>query len=498
MKRRQNRCVILAALFCFAAAKVPLQAQQKNPVLEAWDGQYYNAPTSAQTSSARDHVLQEIDAYLKAHASEEAAYRTSALGYNHVGENERALSVLKAFLQRFPTDTSNDSLVLFIFSNYGTGADFLAVPPHVQNQPDYWHMALQPLVRDHASATALEHAGVEDLKRVPPEQDKGGGERIDVAEIWLSHGIDPHLIEPVAREAVRISELGPEPDFIAIDTKQRSILDRLVIRSVNRSTLGWVLFKEGRYPEARKELEQAAKLAEDGLFATRDVYFRLGQTLEKLGEFKAALLAYDEEFAWGSAGPDVEAAQAALYKQIHGSSNGLNTDELNRINNLAMQRNKDATGVVSETNRDLGRFALLDEHGQALDLTQYRGKVVVIDFWATWCGQCLLTMKETSALQQRYPNQIVVIAPNQDPELSRAKARHYLDKMGYRFQLVYDDDKRRQIELPYIPARLVIDPKGRLRFMEFGASAPGNARLDMKVAELIKAVEQMPSPHTGG
>jgi hypothetical protein len=95
-------------------------------------------------------------------------------------------------------------------------------------------------------------------------------------------------------------------------------------------------------------------------------------------------------------------------------------------------------------------------------------------------------MKQTDALQRKFPGQVVVIAPSGDTELTRAEARRYLDKMNYGFVLVYDDEKRRQIHLPYIPARLLLDQKGRLRFMEVGASPTGGMILEMKVQSLLQ------------
>jgi thiol-disulfide isomerase/thioredoxin len=484
-----RRLAAFAICFCAALAVGQLP---KDPVLDGWDSQYFSAPLQAQTIAARNRVQAEIDAYMKAHTLDRSAYRTCALGYNHLGENDDAVAVLRVFLQRFPNDVSNDALMLTLFSNYGTTQDIMSVPAHVKNQPNYWSMTLPTLERDHASPALLKQAGTEDLRRFPRDKDKDGGERINVAEIWLRTGVDPYAAEHVAREAVRISEIGPPPDILVTNQRDRMIFDRLEVRSINRSTLGWALYKEGRYAEARTELERAAQLARSSSFSTSDVFFRLGQTLERLGQPQQAMVAYDKEMAWGNPHSSAESRRAAVYKELHGSLQGLDTDDLNRINALAMQRSKDDTALLSNLDQDLGRFSLLDEHGKALDLTSYRGKLVLVDFWATWCGQCLLTMKQVDVLQKRYPGQLVVVAPDQDPELTRTKAHEYLDKMGYKFVLVYDDDKRRQIRLPYIPARLLLDQKGHVRFMELGATAEGGVLLENKINELLRASHSLP------
>jgi thiol-disulfide isomerase/thioredoxin len=478
-----TQAVAVCALGGTLALAHRFAAAQDKPLLNTWDTQYQSA---GQTIAARDKVLAEIKAYLDAHASDPNAYRTATLGYNHLNENSRAVEVTREFLKRFPDNASWDSLVLFIFGNYGTATDISSVPAHVQNEPQYWDWTMQVLSRSNSDSASLEHAGTQALKRISLQTDAGGAERIKVAETWLSSDVDPHAAEQVAREAVSISEIGPPADFSPTDQKTRTILDRLEVRDIDRSTLGWALYKEGQYPQAFAELERAAKTAEASTFSTRDVYFRLGQTFEKLGRPRDALLAYDKEIAWGNSGLALEQRRAEVYKQVHGSLLGLNTNELNRVNALAMERARGDSALVSDLDQDLGRFSLLDESGKPLDIKQYRGKLVIIDFWATWCGQCLITMKQTDALQRKFPGQVVVIAPSGDTELTRAEASRYLDKMKYGFVLVYDDEKRRQIHLPYIPARLLLDQKGRLRFMEVGASPTGGVILERKVQSLLQ------------
>ncbi len=478
-----TQAVAVCALAGTLALAHSCAAAQDKPLLNTWDAQYQSA---GQTIAARDKILAEIKVYLDAHASDPNAYHTAALGYNHLNENSLAVKATREFLKRFPDNASWDSHVLFFFGNYGTATDISSVPAHVQNVPQYWDWTMQVLSRSKGDSASLEHAGTEALKRSSLQSDAGGGERIKVAESWLSSDVDPRAAERVAREAISISEIGPPPDFSPTDQKTRTILDRLEVRSINRSTLGWALYKEGRYPQAFAELERAAKTAEASTFSTRDVYFRLGLTFEKLGRPRDALLAYDKEIAWGQSGPALEQRRAVVYKRVHGSVLGLNTSELNRVNALAMERAKGDYALVSDLDQYLGRFSLLDESGKPLNIKQYRGKLVIIDFWATWCGQCLTTMKQTDALQKRFPDQVVVIAPSGDTELTRAQARRYLDKMKYGFVLVYDNENRRQIHLPYIPARLLLDQKGRLRFMEVGASPTGGVILERKVQSLLQ------------
>src|SRR5262249_51447765 len=54
-------------------------------------------------------------------------------------------------------------------------------------------------------------------------------------------------------------------------------------------------------------------------------------------------------------------------------------------------------------------FTLKDSHGQVVRLSDFRGKVVLLDFWATWCGPCRMTIPELNALAKKYQDQGVVV-----------------------------------------------------------------------------------------
>jgi hypothetical protein len=140
-----------ALAFCLLACGLSGAQQPKDPVLENWDHQYVLAPLQAQTAAARDRVMGEVNAYLEAHSTDPSTYRTIVLGYNHLGEYDRVVAVLRTFFSRFPSDTSLDGLALGQFSNYGTVHDILSVPDHVKSQPSYWRSTFGPLQREHTS-----------------------------------------------------------------------------------------------------------------------------------------------------------------------------------------------------------------------------------------------------------------------------------------------------------------------------------------------------------
>lgn len=371
------------------------------------------------------------------------------------------------------------------FRNWGTSEDLESLPERWQSQRDYWRALLEVYARVKASPDKLSRVGDELLKRIPQSNDLGGDERFRIAELWLANGVDPHAAERVAREGVAISEVGQPPSVQYKNEQQFLIVKRLLIRNVNRSALGWALFQEGRYQDALAELQRGEKIVEQDSLPTRGLYYRLGQTLEKLDRPGEAIEAYYKELAWGDLEGPTKRALAVVYSQVHGNLDGMEVAERTRINDLAMQRAERDSDLVTTVDEDLGRFDLLDENNQPLDLKRYRGKVVIVDFWATWCHICLTCMSHVDEMQRRFGDKVVVIAPSSDPEETRPRAAEFLKRMNYNFILAFDDEKRRDIKLPYVPASLLLDQNGRLRFMAYGYSSTGTALLEQKLESLV-------------
>jgi len=123
-----------------------------------------------------------------------------------------------------------------------------------------------------------------------------------------------------------------------------------------------------------------------------------------------------------------------------------------------------------------------------LDLASLRGKVVLVDFWASWCEPCRRSFPWLNEMQAKYADRgLVVIGVNVDRE--RAQADRFLHDVPAQFRIVYDPAGAlaSRYDLPGMPASYVIGPNGDIVGRHLGFRAALRAQRE---AELQKLLEQ--------
>jgi cytochrome c biogenesis protein CcmG, thiol:disulfide interchange protein DsbE len=106
-----------------------------------------------------------------------------------------------------------------------------------------------------------------------------------------------------------------------------------------------------------------------------------------------------------------------------------------------------------------------------LDLSAYRGKVVYIDFWASWCGPCRQSFPWLDNLVRAYASRnFVVIGVNVDRD--RERAERFLNEIPAEFPIVYDPkgDLATAYKVAGMPSAILIDRAGHVRFQHSGFS----------------------------
>jgi thiol-disulfide isomerase/thioredoxin len=117
-----------------------------------------------------------------------------------------------------------------------------------------------------------------------------------------------------------------------------------------------------------------------------------------------------------------------------------------------------------ESPRPLADVRLAEADGTAVDLSAFRGRVVLMNFWATWCAPCLREMPSLKRLQQRLGgDDFTVIAVSEDREGSQVVAP-YVERHGLDGLPIYYDAgmaASRALAVSGLPTTLLIDRQGR-------------------------------------
>jgi len=132
-------------------------------------------------------------------------------------------------------------------------------------------------------------------------------------------------------------------------------------------------------------------------------------------------------------------------------------------------------------------FTLKGADGRNLRLQEQRGQVVLVNFWATWCGPCRQEMPHLNRLYDKYRSSgftLLAVNIDDDPRTAVNTAA----KMGLRFPVLLDTDKAvsKRYDLGSMPATVLIDRDGKVRFLHRGYREGMELAYEQQIRDLVK------------
>jgi peroxiredoxin len=132
-------------------------------------------------------------------------------------------------------------------------------------------------------------------------------------------------------------------------------------------------------------------------------------------------------------------------------------------------------------------FTLKSAEGRNLRLQEQRGQVVLVNFWASWCGPCRVEMPHLNKLYDKYrASGFTLLAVNIDDDpLHGAKTA---ERWGLKFPVLLDADKRvsKLYDLGSMPATVLIDRDGKVRFLHRGYRDGMELQYEQQIRQLVK------------
>jgi thiol-disulfide isomerase/thioredoxin len=143
-------------------------------------------------------------------------------------------------------------------------------------------------------------------------------------------------------------------------------------------------------------------------------------------------------------------------------------------------------GQIKDLAQNDHAFSFYDSSGQTLSTSDLKGKVIFINFWATWCPPCRAEMPSLNALYNKFKedDRFVFLFINEDDDLSKAKA--YLQKEGFNIPLSSRaGNVPSQIYNGTLPTTIVLDKEGKVVLKEEGLAAYNTPSFIQQLKDLL-------------
>jgi peroxiredoxin len=257
-----------------------------------------------------------------------------------------------------------------------------------------------------------------------------------------------------------------------------------------------MLYDKKEYAKALPYIEKSAKIEEEMSISTHFLY---AQILEKLNREKDAFEQMEIIVKAGKATPEIQEAFKASYVKIHGSEKGYDAYavELRKgfLADLDNRLHKDIMDVKATD------FTLTDLDGNKVTLSDYKGKIVILDFWATWCGPCKASFPAMQMTLNKYkddPNVKFFFIHTWEHDANATEmARNYIKSKGYTFHVLMDlkdpvtkDNKVvDEYKADGIPAKYIVDGNGIIRFHLQGFTESNEAAVD-EISAMIEMAKK--------
>jgi thiol-disulfide isomerase/thioredoxin len=304
------------------------------------------------------------------------------------------------------------------------------------------------------------------------------GERV------LASGDDMLILDRVARAELALGGKENAERAFAHAGKFRELVERLpesdglgAARRMEERDRGIAraLLYQSRAKSALGDFNEAAKLAALSFskYPCEESAREWGGALDAAGFSEQAVLHFADAFMI----PDIRALDSdratdrkrlgEVYRKKHSSEKGLGDVILEAYDRTAAivdtrQQRLNALDPNANVTDAMG-FTIRSIDGKQLKLANLKGKVVILDFWATWCGPCRIQHPMYDQVQEHFKNRGDVVLLSIDCDEDHSLVAGFLDKQKWSKSSAYfEDGLQKFLQVADIPTTIVFDKQGRM------------------------------------
>ncbi len=282
-------------------------------------------------------------------------------------------------------------------------------------------------------------------------------------------------LETAAKLAKKGVEAGRN-DLEAPLSEKPSFLTEKQWRQNQQSTLGYVLdtyayilYQMDKKEEALPYYKEAVDLMNK---KNTDVNERYAQALLETGNYESALEFAETLLKDGQKSAEIENIYRESYTAVNRSEEDVD-EFLDKLREEGIKKLK-AEIEKEMLNKPAPAFSLEDMEGQTVSLADLKGKIVIIDFWATWCGPCIKSFPGMQKAVDKFKDDDTVkflfINTWERGDNVKAKVAEFINKNDYTFHVLFDSENKVVTDygVEGIPTKFIIDKKGQIRFESVG------------------------------